>query len=641
MSSMKQPKEGVNLKKLLRLKNTDSIFVIAGLLIIFVIALYTFILQSSYTKTALETEITRDTASADAVHKLVDGRIGKEDFDQINNQSDEKNPLYKDISSYFNEVRTLNSTRYIYTAKKNEEGKLVYVVDGLDPDADDVRHPGDYIEDEMVPYINRAISGENVYSQDIIDTTWGPIFTACYPVTANHDGTGEIIGAFCIEMDMQSAYGMVEKTNHISIICGLVAGAVLLLICLYTYYVYQKSKAEEQKQKQLLMNAAEEADAANKAKSAFLLSMSHDIRTPMNAIIGFTNIALHQNMVSDIHDSLKKVQQSSNHLLSLLNDVLDFSRIESGKVTISPEPVDMNQLTDNVQAIMNGLLYNRDLQFEVHRENLKNPYVLADVVRIREVLVNLLGNAVKFTKDGGAITLDISSYPGADEKHIITRYVVRDNGIGMSEEFQKKLFDPFSQEDDANARTQYKGTGLGMAITKKYVDMMGGSIAVESKKGVGATFTVEIPLELPEQVIPSEQKQHLHRDLTGIHVLMAEDNDLNAELATIMLEDAGMIVTRASDGKEVVDLFKNNPRGTYDLILMDIMMPNMDGHQAAKAIRALGIERSDAVTIPIIALSANAFIDDIQESLDSGMNDHISKPINREELIDTITKYIV
>ena len=640
MNSMKKTKEGINLKKLFRLKNTGSIFVIAGLLIILVIASYTYILQSSYTKTALETEITRDTVSADAVHKLVDGRIGKEDFDQIKDQSDEKKQIYKDISSYFNEIRTLNSTRYIYTATKNEEGKLVYVVDGLDPDADDVRHPGDYIEEEMVPYIDRAMSGEIVYSQDIIDTTWGPIFTACYPVRANHDGTGEIIGAFCIEMDMQSAYGMVEKTNHISIICGLVAGVVLLLICLYTHYVYQKNKAEEQKQKQLLMTAAEEANAANKAKSAFLLSISHDIRTPMNAIIGFTNIALHQNTVSDIHDSLEKVQKSSNHLLSLLNDVLDFTRIESGKVTISPEPVDITQLTDNVQAIMNGLLYTRDLKFELHREIPKNLYVLADVVRIREVLVNLLGNAVKFTKDGGKITLDISSYPGADEKHIITRYVIRDNGIGMSEEFQKKLFDPFSQEDDANARTQYKGTGLGMAITKKYVDMMGGSIAVESKKGVGSTFTVEIPLELAEQVIQSEQKQHLHRDLTGIHVLMAEDNDLNAELATIMLEDAGMTVTRASDGKEVVNLFKNHPRGTYDLILMDIMMPNMDGHQAAKAIRTLGIERSDAVTIPIIALSANAFIDDIQESLDSGMNDHISKPINMEELIDTITKYI-
>ena len=640
MNDMKKTKEGVNLKKkkFLRLKNTGSILVFMGLLIIFVIALYTFILQSSYTKTALETEIARDTASADAVHKLVNGRIGKEDFDQIKDQSDEKKQIYKDISSYFNEIRTLNSTRYIYTAKKNEEGKLVYVVDGLDPDADDVRHPGDYIEEEMVPYIDRAISGENVYSQDIIDTTWGPIFTACYPVSANHDGTGEIIGAFCIEMDMQSAYGMVEETNHISIICGLVAGAVLLLICLYSYYVYQKSKAEEQKQKQLLMNAAEEAEAANKAKSAFLLSISHDIRTPMNAIIGFTNIALHQNTVSDIHDSLEKVQKSSNHLLSLLNDVLDFSRIESGKVIISPEPVDITQLTDNVQAIMNGLLYNRDLKFEVHRERPKNPYVLADVTRIREVLVNLLGNAVKFTKDGGKITLDISSYPGTDEKHIIIRYVVQDNGIGMSEEFQKELFKPFSQEDNDNARTKYKGTGLGMAITKKYIDMMGGSIAVESKKGVGTTFTVEIPLELTKQVIQS--KQPLHRDLTGVHVLMAEDNDLNAELATIMLEDAGMTVTRASDGKEVVNLFKNHPRGTYDLILMDIMMPNMDGHQAAKAIRALGIERSDAVTIPIIALSANAFIDDIQESLDSGMNDHISKPINMEEVTDTIAKYI-
>ena len=640
MNDMKKTKEGVNLKKkkFLRLKNTGSILVFMGLLIIFVIALYTFILQSSYTKTALETEIARDTASADAVHKLVNGRIGKEDFDQIKDQSDEKKQIYKDISSYFNEIRTLNSTRYIYTAKKNEEGKLVYVVDGLDPDADDVRRPGDYIEEEMVPYIDRAISGENVYSQDIIDTTWGPIFTACYPVSANYDGTGEIIGAFCIEMDMQSAYGMVEETNHISIICGLVAGAVLLLICLYSYYVYQKSKAEEQKQKQLLMNAAEEADAANKAKSAFLLSISHDIRTPMNAIIGFTNIALHQNTVSDIHDSLEKVQKSSNHLLSLLNDVLDFSRIESGKVIVSPEPVDITQLTDNVQAIMNGLLYNRDLKFEVHRERPKNPYVLADVTRIREVLVNLLGNAVKFTKDGGKITLDISSYPGTDEKHIIIRYVVQDNGIGMSEEFQKELFKPFSQEDNANARTKYKGIGLGMAITKKYIDMMGGSIAVESKKGVGTTFTVEIPLELTEQVIQS--KQPLHRDLTGVHVLMAEDNDLNAELATIMLEDAGMTVTRASDGKEVVNLFKNHPRDTYDLILMDIMMPNMDGHQATKAIRAMGIERLDAVRIPIIALSANAFIDDIQESLDSGMNDHISKPINMEEVTDTIAKYI-
>lgn len=642
MNKMKETREKVNLKKkkFLRRKNTGSIFVIMGLLIILAIAAYTFILQSAYTKTALETEIKRDTASADAVHKLVDEKIGKEDFEQIKDRSDENTQFYKDISFYLNEIRTLNSTRYLYTATRNEEGKLIYVVDGLDPDAGDVRHPGDYIEEEMVSYIDRALSGENVYSQDIVDTTWGPIFTACYPVRANLDGTGDIVGAFCIEMDMQSAYGMVEKTKHISIICGVIAGFVLLLICLSTYFVYQKSKAEEQKQKQLLQKAAEEADAANKAKSAFLLNMSHDIRTPMNAIIGFTNIALHQNSISDIHGSLEKVQKSSSHLLSLLNDVLDLSRIESGKVSFSPVPMDITQLTDNVLAIMNGLLYNRDLKFEVHRERPKTPYVLADAARIREVLTNLLSNAVKFTKDGGKITLDISNHPGVDEKHIIVRYIVQDNGIGMSDEFQKEIFKPFSQEDDGSARTQYKGTGLGMAITKQYVDMMDGTIAVKSKKGMGTTFTVEIPLELTGQVIQSKQEKTLHRDLTGIHVLMAEDNDLNAELATIMLEDAGMTVTRASDGKEAVDLFKNHPRDTYDIILMDIMMPNMDGHQAAKTIRAMEKERPDASSIPIIALSANAFAEDVKASVDSGMNGHISKPFDMEEVTATIAKYV-
>lgn len=627
-------------KRFVKLKISGNIFVLMGLAIILTIAAYTFILQSAYTKTALETEIARDAMSADAVHKLVDEKIDREDFSHIKDRSDEDTQFYKDISSYLNEIRTLNSTRYIYTATRNEEGKLIYVVDGLDSDAGDVRHPGDYIEDEMIPYIERALSGENVYSQDIVDTTWGPIFTVCYPVRSNLDGTGDIVGAFCIEMDMQSAYGMVEKTKKISVICGVIVGLVLLMICLWTYFVYRKSKEEEQKQKQLLLEAAEKADAANKAKSTFLFNMSHDIRTPMNAIVGFTDIALHQNSVAEIHDSLEKVRESSKHLLSLLNDVLDLSRIESGKAVFFPEPVDITKLTDDVLAIMNGLLYNRDLKFEVYRERPKNPYVLADATRIREVLTNFLSNAVKFTKDGGTVTLDISSHPGEDDKHIVARYIVKDNGIGMSEEFQKKLFKPFSQEDDRGARTQYKGTGLGMAIAKEYVEMMGGSIAVESQKGVGTTFTVEIPLELTEQGIHQKQEEPVHHDLTGVNVLMSEDNDLNAELATVMLEDAGMAVTRAFDGKEAVELFKNHPQGTYDIILMDIMMPNMDGHQAAKTIRAMGTERPDAATIPIIAVSANAFAEDIKASLDSGMNGHVSKPLNMKEVTDTIAKYI-
>lgn len=627
-------------KRFVKLKISENIFVLMGLAIILTIAAYTFILQSAYTKTALETEIARDAMSADAVHKLVDEKIDREDFSHIKDRSDEDTQFYKDISSYLNEIRTLNSTRYIYTATRNEEGKLIYVVDGLDSDAGDVRHPGDYIEDEMIPYIERALSGENVYSQDIVDTTWGPIFTVCYPVRSNLDGTGDIVGAFCIEMDMQSAYGMVEKTKKISVICGVIVGLVLLMICLWTYFVYRKSKEEEQKQKQLLLEAAEKADAANKAKSTFLFNMSHDIRTPMNAIVGFTDIALHQNSVAEIHDSLEKVRESSKHLLSLLNDVLDLSRIESGKAVFFPEPVDITKLTDDVLAIMNGLLYNRDLKFEVYRERPKNPYVLADATRIREVLTNFLSNAVKFTKDGGTVTLYISSHPGEDDKHIAAHYIVKDNGIGMSEEFQKKLFKPFSQEDDRGARTQYKGTGLGMAIAKEYVEMMGGSIAVESRKGVGTTFTVEIPLELTEQGIHQKQEEPVHHDLTGVNVLMAEDNDLNAELATVMLEDAGMAVTRAFDGKDAVELFKNHPQGTYDIILMDIMMPNMDGHQAAKTIRAMETERPDAATIPIIAVSANAFAEDIKASLDSGMNGHVSKPLNMKEVTDTIAKYI-
>lgn len=445
----KKIKEGIHLKKnkrFVKQKISGKIFVLMGLAIILAIAAYTFILQSAYTKTALETEISRDRASADAVHKLVDGKIGGEDFSQIKDRSDEETQFYKDISCYLNEIRTLNSTRYIYIATRDEEGKLIYVVDGLDPDAGDVRHPGDYIEDEMVPYIERALSGENVYSQDIVDTTWGPIFTACYPVRSNLDGTGDIVGAFCMEMDMQSAYGMVVKTNKISVICGTIVGLVLMMICLSTYFIYQKSKEEERKQKQLLLEAAEKADAANQAKSTFLLNMSHDIRTPMNAIIGFTNIALHQNVVADIHGSLEKVRESSNHLLSLLNDVLDLSRIESGKAVFSPEPVDITKLTDNVLAIMKGLLYNRDLKFEVYRERPKNPYVLADAARIREVLTNLLGNAVKFTKDGGMVTLDISSHPGEDDKHMIVRYIVKDNGIGMSEGFQKNYLNHFRKK---------------------------------------------------------------------------------------------------------------------------------------------------------------------------------------------------
>ena len=395
--------------------------------------------------------------------------------------------------------------------------------------------------------------------------------------------------------------------------------------------------AAQQKAKEMAV-LAEQAQAASKAKSTFLSNMSHDIRTPMNAIIGFTNIALHQDSVPEMHNCLKKIEESSDHLLSLLNDVLDISRIESGKVEFSPVPANITAVTDSVIEIVKGMILNRELNFEVHREPLQNPYVMTEPVRIREILVNILNNAVKFTKDGGTIRFDAGNRPGADAQHRVVCYRVQDTGVGMSEEFLTKLFDEFEQEKN-DARTQYKGTGLGMPIAKRYVELMGGTIAVESKKGVGTTFTVEIPMELTSsEKVEKTKKPAKHKSLKGVKVLLAEDNDLNAELATILLEDLGMIVTHAADGQELVDLFANHPAGTYDIILMDIMMPKMDGLQAAKAIRAMQAERPDAEEIPIIALSANAFAEDVQTSLDAGMNGHISKPLNVAEAAKVIAR---
>ncbi len=414
--------------------------------------------------------------------------------------------------------------------------------------------------------------------------------------------------------------------------------AVALIVILNRLQTRRKLQLAAQQKAKEMTALAEQAQAASKAKSTFLSNMSHDIRTPMNAIIGFTNIALHQDSVPEMHNCLKKIEESSDHLLSLLNDVLDLSRIESGKVEFSPVPTNITAVTDSVIEIVKGMLLNRELNFEVHREPLQNPYVMTEPVRIREILVNILNNAVKFTKDGGTIRFDAGNRPGADAQHIVICYRIKDTGIGMSEDFQKKIFDEFAQEENG-VRTQYKGTGLGMPISKKYIELMGGTITVDSRKGVGTTFTVEIPMELTNaEKVENTKPLVQHNDLKGIKVLLAEDNDLNAELATILLEDLGMTVTRAADGQEVVDLFAEHPAGTYDIILMDIMMPKMDGHQAAKAIRAMYVDRPDAEEIPIIALSANAFSEDVQASLDAGMNGHVSKPLNMEEVTKVIER---
>ena len=406
----------------------------------------------------------------------------------------------------------------------------------------------------------------------------------------------------------------------------------VLLLLLYSLSVSRKKQMEALKE-------AQDANATNIAKTTFLNHMSHDIRTPMNAIVGFTDIAMKRKPDKEVEDCLKKIRQSSEYLMTLINDVLDISRIESGKLEYKPVLVDLRDMTDTVLSIARGYMENRDLNFYVSREELKTPYVMADELRIREVLLNIISNAIKFTKDGGSISFVAENAPSNDEHHIIVRYRISDTGIGMSEEFQTRIFDEFSQENNG-ARSSYKGTGLGMVIAKRYVDLMGGKIEVSSRQGVGSTFTVEIPLLIAEHV-ETEEKEKLKKDmdLHGLHVLLAEDNDLNAEIAIALLEEKGMIVTRTTDGKSALTQFCNTDPGTFDLILMDIMMPEMNGYETTKAIRNLS-GRPDGKKIPIIAMTANAFAEDVQASLNAGMDDHVAKPIDMSILISVITKYI-
>ena len=418
---------------------------------------------------------------------------------------------------------------------------------------------------------------------------------------------------------------------------GLAVGVSFVIVFVLLLLVYSLSVSRKKQMEAL--KEAQDANAANIAKTTFLNHMSHDIRTPMNAIVGFTDIAMKRKPDKEVENCLKKIRQSSEYLMTLINDVLDISRIESGKLEYKPVPADLRDIINTVSSIARGYMENRDLNFCVSREELKTPYVMADELRIREVLLNIISNAVKFTKDGGTISFVAENCPGNDEHHVIVRYRISDTGIGMSEEFQSRIFDEFTQENDG-ARTSYKGTGLGMAIAKKYVDLMGGKIEVSSRQGIGSTFTVEIPLRIAEQVLTEkEEKLRKEMDLHGLHVLLAEDNDLNAEIAVSLLEEQGMIVTRAADGKSALLQFCNTAPGTFDLILMDVMMPEMNGYETTKDIRNLS-DRPDGKEIPIVAMTANAFAEDVQAALDAGMDDHVAKPMDMDILISAIEKCV-
>ena len=611
-------------------------FVLLFLIITLSISVYTFILQKNFSHNTLEAAIERNIQCSDAIHQLVSDVFNQKDFTKLDSINDMSTDRYKELQNTLNRLRTLNSTRYLYTATRNDEGKLIYVVDGLDLNATDFAYPGSYIEDEMIPYISTALEGETIYSQDIIDTTWGHIFTACYPI--RDDNTNEIIGALCLEMDMESPYRFIAKSNKTTLLSASTAILVSIILAFYSYIHSKKLRDKEEEQQKLLEQAAKKANLANQAKSTFLFNMSHDIRTPMNAILGYATLASeHLQEPELLNDYINKITTCGNRLLSILDSVLELARIENNDNIIEESIVNIDEAIDSC-LIMFGNELNAKQQTLIITKNIIYPYIYLDNTHMNEIILNILSNAIKYTGSQGKIEF---IYNQIDEKDnwCTTEVIIKDNGIGMSSTFQQHIFESFSRERNSTI-SGIEGTGLGMGIVKKLVDAMHGTINVKSQVGKGSTFTVHIPTRIAskEEALPKRAITPLNPEpLINKRILLVEDNDLNAEIALELLSETGLIVDWAKNGVESVEAIEKAPANYYALILMDIQMPIMNGYLASQKIRKLDDPKK--ASIPIIAMTANAFSEDKQKALESGMNEHIAKPIDMNTLIPILLKY--
>lgn len=397
----------------------------------------------------------------------------------------------------------------------------------------------------------------------------------------------------------------------------------------------------ERKEKKKLEQALEEARTANRVKSDFLSSMSHDIRTPMNAIMGMTTLALKNiDDQNKVRDYLKKISVSSQHLLSLINDILDMSQIEHNKIQLNESSVCLEELLSHLSSIMTLQAQNAGLHFEMRTENLTHSYFVGDALRLKQIFINLLSNAFKFTLEGGNVWFLTEEIPPHKKEMVRYRFTVRDTGIGMSEEFMEHLFEPFIRSKKVS---RVEGTGLGLSITKGLVDLMDGQIFAESSQGEGTTFYIELEFAqgtLPDTNANTVQKEtrEQKQSLEGFHFLLVEDNEINSEILGELLQMWGAEFTIKRDGLQAVEEFKRAKPGTYDAIFMDIQMPVMNGYEATRAIRSL--HRPDARSVLILAMTANAFAEDVQSALNAGMNHHIAKPLDANLLYSTLTEML-
>ncbi len=604
------------------------------------VAGYTWCLQKMQNESMLDYTVATNRSRTDAMHQGVENLIHRGDFTELNTKDDIRTGRYLRIQKRLNEIRNMNSARYFYTAKRNRIGQLVYVVDGLKLGSGDFRYPGDVIEPEVAPFIAAALEGRSVYSQDIIDTDWGHIFTAAYPVRAT-DGTNDIIGALVIETDMESAHEFIAERNAIATVTAAIGCVVALLLMAGGFLSLRREKRLEAERRELLERATEAATAANHAKSAFLFNMSHDIRTPMNAIIGYAELAQrHLADTEKLGRYLENIQLCGKKLLVLLNDVLDLARIENNKTTIEMAPVKLADVVESSLSMFRTTADAKPLEL-LSSSNLPHPYVYTDEVHFSEILMNILSNAMKYTPAGGRVTCTVTELPADDPAFCRVQAVIADTGVGMSEEFLSHIFEAFSRERTSTA-SGIEGTGLGMGIVKRLVDLMDGDIKVESELGKGSVFTVTLPCRIASADAAQARRADeggSFADLAGRRVLLAEDNDLNAEIAIELLAESGIAADRARDGVACVAELEKAPASRYDAVLMDIQMPVMDGYAAAQKIRRLKDPAKSR--IPIIAMTANAFSEDRARAIAAGMNDHVAKPIDMNLLLPALRRAFV
>ena len=420
----------------------------------------------------------------------------------------------------------------------------------------------------------------------------------------------------------------------------------LLIFGIFCFWGYRADLAhrkqeqeKDEKYKAELLRAAKKAEAANEAKTEFLQRMSHDIRTPINGICGMIDVADHyaEDMKKQT-ECRAKIKEASHLLLELINEVLDMSKLESDEVILEEIPFNLNSISEEILGVIEQMATEQNIRILWEEKEVTHWNLIGSPVHVKRILMNILSNAVKYNKENGYVYISCREIPSEQTAMTTLEFVCRDTGIGMTEAFQKRIFEPFAQEH-AGSRTKFAGTGLGMPITKKLVEKMGGTVSFESKEGIGTTFLIRIPFRIDtDRKDRTEAEEKTETSIQGLHVLLTEDNELNMEIAEFVLQNEGTVVTKAWNGQEAVDIFRKSSPGEFDVILMDIMMPVMNGYEAAKMIRSL--DREDAKVIPIIAMTANAFTEDKMRAKEAGMDEHIAKPVDGKLLVKVINELV-